>query len=198
LLAALLIVGTVFLRGDGCIMKDKVIEIIVKSETSTDFEARGQSEVFEDTGTVVLDVEVDKALKDAGYSRDDIKRAFVVTGHYGAIVNNNTHDWTVSGSIDVARDGGAPVQAMEYTSQSVDAALGKKIRAPLKKPAVDLINQAIEDYLNGASLIALDYIVNNSDVVPSPSASDPVNFDWRAWITIHVILEDDVEAPDPF
>lgn len=198
LLAALLVVGTVFLRGDGCIMKNKVVEIVVKSETSADFQAVGVSEVFSKEEIVVLDAEIDDALKNAGYSRDDIKKAVVMAGHYGTTANNTSHDWTISGSVKVARDLGSPSDLMLYQSQSVDAALDKKIPAPLEATGVDVLNQAIADYLSGGSLITLTFSINNGSCTPSPSVADPVNFNWRAWVTIHVILEDDVDVPDPF
>jgi len=198
LLAALLIVGTVFLRGDGCIMKKKVFEIVVKSESYKDFEARGETADFTDTAVLELDQELDQALSDAGHSRDDIKKAILVAGHYGAIINRNSHDWEISGSVDVARGGGGAVAAMDYTKQSVDAAVGKKIKAKLNEGAVDLINTAIADYLNGGSNITLTFSLNNALCDPVPSQADAVDFDWRAWITVQVLVSDEADWPDPF
>jgi hypothetical protein len=180
-------------------MKKKVFEIVVKSETSADFQARGSSGAFQDVADVNLDEDIDEALTDAGYSRDDIKKAVVMAGYYGTIVNNNSHDWTVGGSVNVARGiAGTPVQAMTYTTESIDGLIGAKKKAVLNQAAVDLVNTAINDYLAGQNGIVLRFTLDNATMAPSPSVGDPVNFDWRAWIAIQVILSDEADWPDPF
>jgi len=196
--ATLLIVSTVFLRGDGCIMKKKVFEIVVKSETSADFEARGSSGSFQDFADVNLDQDIDKALKDAGYSRDDIKKAVVMAGYYGTIINRNDHDWTVGGAVTVARGiAGTPVQVMTYTTESVDGLIGVKKKAKLNQAAVDLVNNAVNDYLAGQNGIVLRFTLDNATMTPTPSTNE-VDFDWRAWIEIQVILSESADWPDPF
>jgi hypothetical protein len=200
LLAALLIVGTVFLRGDGCIMKNKVFEIVVFAETTAEFENQSTSQSFINSISLFLDEEVDDALQDAGYSRDDILTAKVQGGHYGAVANNTSHDWTISGQITVERVGGTTgaVTAITYTSQSVDAALGKKIKAPIEAAAIDEVNDALSDYLAGQNGIELEFTIDNGSVSPSPDSGDPIDIVWKAWVTITVVVSDEADWPDPF
>jgi hypothetical protein len=198
MLAVLLLIGTVFLRGDGCIMKDKVIEIVVTSESSIQFVEDEDNATFADPALVNFDADIDDALAEAGYSRDDIKSAKVVAAHYGVVANDD-HDWVITGAITVQRLGiGAPVTAVTYTSQSVDAALGQKIPAPLETAAVDVINAALADYIDGQTGTQLEFVIQNGAATPAPSAIDRMEFTWKAWISIYVILEDNVEWPDPF
>jgi hypothetical protein len=35
-------------------------------------------------------------------------------------------------------------------------------------------------------------------IVPLPTPSDPMIFDWRAWLAIQLITTETVEVPDPF
>lgn len=198
LLAALLIIGTVFLRGDGCIMKDKVIEIVVFAETSAVIEQDEDNATFTNDVLVDFDTDIDAALEDAGYSRDDIISAEFQGGHYGGLTKDD-HDWVVSGEIWAQREGvGGQVTAINYTSQSVDAALGQKIPAPVEAAAVDLINAALDDYLAGQSGIQLRFGINNGSTNPTPSTTDRMEFDWKVWMTMTVILSDEAEWPDPF
>jgi hypothetical protein len=205
LLAALLVLGTVFLRGDGCIMKEKVFEIVLFSETSAEFPQNETSATFANPAVVDFDQDLDDALAEAGYSRGDIISAEVQAGHYGALNNESAHDWIISGQITMERlgpGGTGPVTAMTYTSQSVDAAIGKKIKAPIEPGAIDIVNDALAEYLDGQQGIQMEFVIDNGSAVgpqgESPSGADPMVFRWKAWITITVILSDEADWPDPF
>lgn len=196
-----LLVGTLFLRADGC-LKDKVLDVVVTSETSAGFAQNETSASFQTTPAVIdLNKELDKALADAGFGRGDIKRAQLRSAHYGATSLEGNHDWTISGAIEVARVGATLnyVTLLKYTSQSVKAALGQKIPAELQDAGVTVMNQAIDDYLNGQPDVALAFRINNGETTPQPSVVDPMQFDWKAWVGIYIVVPETVKnVPDPF
>ena len=179
----------------GC-LKEKVLDIVLTGETHADFQ---QDETTENwTNAAVIDVaqEIRDILADSGYDTGDIKEAHMTSASYGVTSFNQSHDWVIGGSITVTYNGNTQT-ILNYTSQSVQAALGQKIPATLEPGGVTLINQALDDFLGGADPVLTFTIVNGS-VTPAPSASDHMIFDWRAWLAIQVIIDESVEVPDPF
>jgi hypothetical protein len=195
----LLAIGLVALSVPGC-LEDKVLQIVMTGETSADF---SENETGTDTPeTALVDVadEITDILNNNGYSTSDIDSAFVTSVHYGVTSFDQSHDWEISGAISVRRVDGGPgpwTELASYTAQSVTGALGQKITAPLEQAGVDVINTALDDFLaNGRPV--LEFQVEHSNVDPDPSPTDPMIFDWRAWLAIQLITTQTVEVPDPF
>jgi hypothetical protein len=185
------------LVGAGC-LEEKVLEIVLTGETYADFTENETSADNPETAVVDVAEEIRDILEDNGYSTDDLTGAFVTSVHYGVTSFSQSHDWVLSGQIRVARDGGAPVVLVDYASQSVQGALGQKIAAPLEQAGVDLINTALEDFLTGANPV-LSFEVEHGTIAPNtPTPTDPMIFNWRAWLAIQVIVDESVEVPDPF
>ena len=179
----------------GC-LDDKVLDLVATGETFVDFPQNETSSSW--TKAAVLDVgqEIRDILNDNGYDETDIKDAHVTSVHYGVSSFSQAHDWSITGAITVTYNGNTQT-IMNYTSQSVQAALGKKIPATLQKPGVDLINQALAAFINGGNPV-LTFTINNGSTTPPPSGGDPMIFDWRAWLAIQIILKQEVKIPDPF
>lgn len=183
----------------GCLpweTKDKVLEIVLTGETSRDFSQNETTFYWTNVAEIKIAKEIRNILKDNGYNEGDIKSAHVTSMSYGVTSFSQEHDWDISGSITVSYDGNAET-ILNYTSQSVKAALGQKISASLLAPGVDLINSALDDFLAGGNPI-LTFTINNGSTSPAPSVEDPMIFDWRAWLAIQIILDESVEVPDPF
>ncbi len=194
----LLVCGLI--AGSGCILQKKIVELVLTDETFADFAELDSSASWTHPDT--LDnyaSDLDQALADAGYSRSDITSATLMAGHYGVLKTYNAHDWQLAGSITVQRlnPPGAAATIIDYSNVSVDGSLGRKIPAPLISAGVAVMNQALTDFINGQNPVLVFTVVNGS-VSPIPTQIDPIQFDWRAWITIQVLLEADVEVPDPF
>jgi len=179
----------------GC-LKDKVLDLVVTGETSADFALNEISSSWTKPAVIDVGQEIRNILHDNGYEDSDLKGAHLASVHYGVSSFSQAHDWTITGSIMVTYKGDTQT-IMTYTSQSVQAALGRKIPATLRKPGVDLINQALQDFVNGQNPI-MAFTINNASTSPVPSAIDPMVFDWRAWLAIQVILNQKVTVPDPF
>jgi hypothetical protein len=195
-------ISTVVLAALGmpaCIYEDKVLEIVYTGETHADFHEDETGADNPETEIVDVADEIRDILEDNDLSISDIDDAFVTSVHYGVTQFSQDHDWIVSGEISVQRvDLGGPwTPIVSYTSQSVQAALGQKIPAPLLPGGVDVINQALDDFLNGADPV-LAFQVLHGTIAPVPSDSDPMIFDWRAWLAIQIITHQEVEVPDPF
>src|SRR5262249_55474798 len=141
--------------------------------------------------TIDVSQEIRNILNDNGYDASDLKSAHVTSVHYGVTSFDQAHDWTITGAITVTYNGNTQA-ILNYTSQSVQAALGKKIPATLQEPGVDLINQALQDFIDGGNPI-LTFTINNGSTTPVPSVADPMIFNWRAWLAVQIILKQEVK-----
>ena len=150
-----LFLGLVALLGSGCIMDEKVIEIVLTGETYADFVENEDGADEAETATIDMAEELRDILNENDLSLSDIEDAFVASVHYGVTSFSQAHDWTISGAISVRRvdlSGGFIVIA-NYTSQSVQGALGQKIPATLEPAGVDVINTALDDFRAGGNPI---------------------------------------------
>jgi hypothetical protein len=194
--------------GNGCILHDVVTDLVAKHEAFADYEQREDSAnwntpyTLEDYGK-----DLRQALEDIGFTagEDTIITAGLVAAHYGVtrILPSQTHDWTISGAITVQRVGGGSGTLIDYTDVSMQGALGQKIAAKLNGAGVAVINQALQDLIdnivaggdpaNDPVLILND--VNGSVVGPSgpPTPTDTLEFDWRAWITVELVIRKKIE-----
>jgi hypothetical protein len=192
-------VALVALSVPGC-LEDKVVQIVLTGETYADFQEDEDGVDEAETALVDVGAEIREILEDNGYSTSDIEDAFVTAVFYGVTSFDQAHDWVVSGAISVRRVDGGPgpwVAIVNYASQSVQAALGQKIAAPLEQPGVDVVNQAMDDFLAGVNPV-LEFQVQHSSIVPTPTPSDPMVFEWRAWLDIQLVGSESFEIPDPF
>ncbi|MBD3368016.1 MAG: hypothetical protein GF405_07580 [Candidatus Eisenbacteria bacterium] len=193
-LAASLLVGAT-----GCILDEKVIELVFKNSTCMDFEEYHETEVFTTPEVVDVADDIDDALADQNLSRDDLLDAKLIGGTYQVTDFQHTHDWDISGTITVRRtdisDG--PETIVIYTSQSLEDAMPAPVTAQLDSAGVALFNRALDDYLNWEDPI-LEFSVNNGDVEPNPSAQDPLEFDWTACLKMYIIVDETYEVPDVF
>jgi hypothetical protein len=186
--------------GPGCILEEKVIEVVVSAETCAEFEEDEDSENFTTPVTIDYAEEIEDILADNGISRSDIMRAKLMKASYEVTSFSHTHDWVISGEITVERtdDPEGPATLVEYTSQSLEAALGVETPAALDPAGVTLINDALDDFVNGDDDVTLIFAVNNGDVGPtSPSPADRLVFTWRACVVVHVLVAEELEVPDP-
>lgn len=192
----LFLISLVALAVPGC-LEDKVLEVVLTGETSAVIH---ENETGVDSpDDVVIDVaqEIRDILADNDYDVSDIDSAFVTSVHYGVNSPYNQHDWTLTGTISVSRDGGSFVTIVNYQTEHTLPLVGQKKVATLEQAGVDVINQALYDFLGGANPVLTFRIVSGT-ITPGPSVADPMIFDWTAWLAIQLITEQTVEVPDPF
>jgi hypothetical protein len=187
----------------GCIMEDRVIELVVNETTCAEFQQDETSVSFVTPKTVDYAAEINEILDDNDISRKDLVSARLVSATYG-VTDFPTHaDWVITGSITVQREDSTASADMvantlwDYESVSVSAALGKKIPAVLNSDGVGVLNRALDDFIAGRSPV-LTFKVVNSGVTPAPSAGDHLLFAWNGCIVVDFVAKTDVEIPDPF
>jgi len=185
----------------GC-LKDKIIDVVVQSETYAEFDhVRSEAVVFTNTASIDLAAILDDALLDADINRDEIIESVLEGVSYGVLSNHfpGSSDFEISGSITVEREdlGGIPATFMTYDAVKLSAAMGQKIPGDLDAAGVSLVTGALGAYLGGGNPV-LKFVVNNDAVIPTPSASDPIGFVWKVWLSVHVVGQLEVEVPDPF
>lgn len=187
--------------GSGCILQDIVTSIVLGNEACATFMENETSASWNDPFLLTdYGDELDQALADAGYSRDDIQSAALMAGHYGVTSFSGPHDWQMGGRITIRRvdTGGTAATLIDYTDVSVQGVLGQKVAAPLNAAGVAIINQALADFLTGANP-SLEFEVVNDTVTPDPTPQDPMIFEWMACITVQLVLEVEVDGiPDPW
>ena len=186
----------VLFASSGCIMEEKVLDIVVTGEASTDFAQNETTAQWSAPALIDVAGEIRNILEENGYDESDLKDAKMTSASYGVTTFSQAHDWAITGTITVTY--GANTQTLvAYTGQSIQGALGQKIATPLQAGGVNLVNAALQDFLDGGSP-SLIFSINNSATTPTPSLLDPMIFDWRSWFAIQVIINETVEVPDPF
>jgi hypothetical protein len=196
---ALFLLLCLVMVGSNCILEEKVIEIVLTSETCVEFTENHDSQNFNTPMTLDYGAEIAEILADNDVSREDIVDATVVSASYEVTQFSHDHDWTVSGTITVERldTGGSAVTIVDYTSQSIQGALGNRIYAELDPTGVDVLDTALDDFLDGSDPI-IEFTVHNGSVDPPPTEQDPIVFVWEACIVMHLIFAEEYEGPDPF
>ena len=181
-LAALVALGT------GCLIEDTGIEIVLKDTYCMTFAENHESETFVTPETFNLAEKLDEALEDAGVERNDVVRAAMITATY-EVTALPAHDWTLTGEITVERTDivEGPETVIDYASQSLMDAYGAPVFADLNQDGVELINDAIDDYIAGANPVLLFKVVNGA-CTPSPSSSDRLIFEWDACVHYYAVV----------
>ncbi len=200
LIPLLLLLVAFALSGSNCLLDEKVLEIVYFHKTCADFEENEDSEVF--TTPVIVDYaeDLDDILDDNAISKSDINSAHVVSATCMVTDFSHAHDWDISGVITVRRvdTAGAAVTLVTYTSQSVLGALNTSTPAVLSAAGVELINEALAEYIADTADPVLEFSVENGNVEPDPSAQDMLVFDWTGCVGIHIVAGISLEVPDPF
>jgi hypothetical protein len=185
-----------FLVAPSCIMEEKVLDVVVTGETSTPFSQNETEAQWSSPALIDVGQEIRQVLEDNGYDESDLKDAKMTSASYGVTAFSQAHDWAIAGTITVTYELDTQV-LVGYGLQSIQGAIGDKIAAPLQAPGVNLVNAALQDFLDGENPVLI-FSINNESTTPAPSDADPMVFDWRAWLAIQVIINETVEVPDPF
>jgi hypothetical protein len=174
------------------------------------FEQDSATENFRDTVYVETSAAIDSTLQRNGYSRRDIKSAILNGGFYTVTdftqPSGPNDDWVIGGAILIERlddqdnvlDG--PDTLISYKEQSVLAAWGVDVVAPLHSDGVDLINDGLADYLEPPYTAQLRFrlIVVNGDCEPNPSAGNRIQFEWLACLNVQLVGTRTTDVFDPF
>ena len=197
-----LVLICLLVAGGGCILEEKVIEVVITGKTCAVFPENEDEQNFITAAEVDYGEEIGKILEKNDIDFEDIKTAKVVSASYGvtSFTPTGVDDWELSGLITVERLYQAPQTKgtlIDYTIQSVVEALGMEIPASLNENGTAIVNQALEDYLDGQWPV-LKFAVENETCVPPPSPTNRLIFTWKACIKLQVVIEEEVERPDPF
>jgi hypothetical protein len=201
LIPVLLVLLAFAVSGSDCLLYNKVLDVVYVHSTCVDFVQAEDSEEFTTPEVVDYADEIDQILDDNDISKSDIVAAHVVSASYEVTDFSQAHDWIISGEITVRRTdvSGPTATIVEYTSQSVEAALGVRTPAVLVQEGVDLLNDALDDYLDGGMpVLEFTVVSSTGDVEPDPSPQDVMEFEWRACIAFHIVATVTTDAPDPF
>ena len=195
----LFLTGLVLVAAGGCVMEDRVVELVVSETTCVDFPEYHTSETFVTPATVDYAEQINRILEDNDVSREDLVSARLVSASYGVTSFPAHADWAISGAVTVQREdvSDGPDTLYAYTSLSVAGALGKTLPAILNGAGVGVLNRALADFIAGENPV-LTFEVINSGVSPTPSEGDPLVFEWNGCIVIDIVAKSEVEVPDPF
>lgn len=186
----------------GC-TEEEIIEIALASEWPRTFPQGPSADVeFENEETVDLAAEVKAALADTEVDRSDISSAVLNGASYGVSSFSHSHDWTIGGRVIVQRMDPSPgpeVTLLSYGGVSVRGALGAKIPVKLNPAGVDVINAALDDFVNDiSSEPVLRFVTRNETVTPAPDVSDEIEFEWKVWVGYQILAPKAFEKLDPW
>lgn len=182
----------------GCLLEDRVVELVVTNKTCNEFPEDHGSEIFVTPTVLDYGKEIDEILSDKSISKEDIVSAKIVSMYISVTEFSHDHDWSITGEVSVERvdisDG--PYVIFDYDGVSVAGALGVEIPVDLNEDGVGLVNRALGDFIDGTNPV-LRFTVSNGDVIPDPSSLDRIVFTWKACMMIHIISKVDLEVVDP-
>lgn len=188
----------VFLTGgESCVVDQKVIDVVLKEKVCAVFPENSADQEYMTTETVDYAQEIDQILADNDYVRTDIAKLTVEGGAYGVVSLPDGADWEITGSVNVRRVdlGGSPVGLINYASEDLRPLIGMEKPASLNAAGVNLLNDAVEDYLNGSDPV-LEFI-SMGTVDPAPSEQNRIIFEWKAWVLFAVTLQEELDVFDP-
>lgn len=201
-MVALLVVLGLAVGLSGCkLLHEKVLDIVFRNWAVMDFQEREDSANYVgDPEYFDIAEEVDEALEsvDPPLTRDDIRDARLIAGSYEVTwLEDPGHDWLFTGSIWMEYDDTEAI-IVNISTQSIYDALGAgEIFADLNQDGIDLFNQALVDYKNGANPV-VSFWVENDSCTPEPSPSDSLKFDWTGKLYMYVVSPIDLEVIDLF
>lgn len=181
----------------GCLLEEKVLSMVLRGKACFEYEWYREDASFASDTVVDVAQRLDEILEENGFWREKINKAFLVSTEYKVTdVDLEHHDWVISGELRIAREDtvDGPATLLTYSSQSVHDAYLVWTPAALNADGVDLLNRAFEDYLAGADPV-LRFTVVNSDVVPAPSAADPLLMDWKVCVNMQVVYGLELAVP---
>ncbi len=196
--AALMIPMVLALGLGGCLLEDRTVQIVLNSEHCEEFEEDHASASWSTTEIVEIGEDLDILLADNEIELEDIDSVFVVSGTYDVTEFIMTHDWLIGGEITVERTditSSGPVTLITYDRVSVaDEYLSGPQSTPLHSDGVDLVNQALEDYLHNGASPVIELTIVNGEVDPIPDSGDRIEFTWKACLLVQVVADLDVEV----
>jgi hypothetical protein len=186
----------------GCVYDSLSSQVVVTDKVVVQFKeyrespSIGSAVVADDFRTRLLDI-----LDQNNAKIEDVQDITMVSGTYKvASPSKAAHDWTVTGKVTMRRqddpngpvtDG--PADFVNLTSQSLAAAKTKPVPANLNSAGVAIVNDALDDLLQGADPRLVVEMVSDN-IVPAPSPSDPLEFSWLAEVTFQVVINVDLNG----
>jgi hypothetical protein len=195
-LTRFLVLGLVF---TGCIL-DEETEVVLTEKFCVNFDERQEEPTLR--SEVVCDqfrVQIEAYLEDNEIDPEDIISVGIVsaTYHVSRISGKKgpAHDWIISGFVSAKRqddpDGpidDGPATFVDFTEQSLKDAQGKPTPANLNGDGVAVIDRALEALIIGGEDPRIVLTLENSDVVPTPTPEDAMDFKWRACVTLQTVV----------
>jgi hypothetical protein len=196
LITLALSVASILAIASGCVYDSLSSQVVVTEKVNVQFAE--YREVPSIGSVVVIDTFKERLmniLEENNAKLSDIQSITMVAGEYKvAAPSKALHDWTVSGVVTMRRqdDPMGPVTAgpatfVNMTSQSLLGAKGKPVPADLNAAGVAIVNAALSDLKNGGDPRLIVEMVSDN-IVPAPTASDPLAFSWLAQVTFQVVI----------
>ena len=166
-------------------------KVLVKFEEYREIPTIGSAVVADDFKERLMN-----ALHEQGFELEDVQAVSMVSGAYKVTKPSKAaHDWVITGTVTMKRqdvplgpvtDG--PANFINMFNQSLKMAKGKAVVASLNSAGVDVVNRALADILVGGNP-RLIITMESSNIVPAPSPSDPLAFNWLAEVTFQAVIK---------
>jgi hypothetical protein len=187
----------VLVVGQGCVLEEKVIELVLSGETCVEFVEYHESADWNTPIVLNYAEEIRQILEDNDIDINKMKRAVLRSASYEVLELDGEDDWEVSGFITVQRGSGEVKRIVQYTTQSLKEVLHTPKYANLDAAGVAIINGALASFVGDPyTPIIMTFEVDNDTVDPLPTGAKPLSFTWEACIQIQIIYEEKFDLPE--
>lgn len=150
---------------------------------------------------------IQRYLEEEGIRPEDVVSVGLVSGTYqvsrvGHRRGTKPHDWAIDGYVEIHRqdDPSGPIDAgpatfVNFTEQSLYDARSKPTPADLNGEGVKILDQALWDFVVEGKDPRIILTLVNSEVTPEPTDKDPLDFMWRACVTIQFVVRTEPSTP---
>lgn len=198
------LLGAVILLGVGCFpipeIKEKIVELVVTSSVSAEFEAQGLINLHEDEVTVALDetLDLEDLLADAGIDVSEVESISFGGAAYEVIEPDPVANRRITGGVvTVQRQGGVQTDLITNFSAPV-VVTGYEENVTMESGGVAVIDEVLQDMLQAVKNhttppnAMLTFTVSGT----SEPITEPSNFRWGLRLYVSVVGQIEMDLVD--
>jgi len=137
---------------------------------------------------------LEQKLVDNNLTVDDIRSIHMVGANF-KVKSFKPHDWKITAKIDIARQDSVegayddgPKPFTKFKNESLACLKGDREEPKLYSDGVKLVDRALASLLKGEDP-RLVLIINNENIQPTPSVSDPMEFTVNTCVKFQIVIK---------
>lgn len=209
LLLGALVLVSLLVGLNGCILQTTEITIVITDFVCTGFEENHDNENYMDeivmVGDAFFDV-LDTILEDNDMTKDIVADASVVGVYYQVVAGPTNPPWTISGRIWIEVDGGGPVLIATYQNVALTEPMADPMQITTVEAGLAEVDAALDAYLAAANpgnyptiVFTADREAGDISPTPGPAENDEdLVMTWNACLAMRVDFTEEYNIYDMF